>query len=659
MKFTSWKSFLTRLTSSHRPRPRRARRGVVSIESLESRTLLTTAFYLDFGTALPAAGMSATVEEFREIDGTGTSGYGTGSDLEGHAGLADSDQLDFNSVQYDYNGDAVIDVNDAVALQNAVLPIVERELAPFDIDVIAIGSASLLDVVNTLQGNDTGMPGFDGYGENDVYNFVMELSSPDVLAAGGLIGSASGLYGLAAGEDLFSGTGNNHDEATLTFTDTIVGATSGVAGTDEFNENLAHRVAYTMVHEAMHTFGLYHTKGLTAQEQLLSSGDTIRHGSITRETNNIVTRFDLQLNGSGTLVNNYETLASDPDIGLRDSDHDGVPDFAYVTGTGAHDIIQLTDLGGGVTQVQIDAYFDSALTTLIRSDSYTITQGVDTEGLILIDSSVGDDLVEISGSVMTSVMVRGGEGDDVIEGGSGNDRLFGEDGDDNISGGRGHDWIFGGAGADYLNGNGDSDLIVGNDGDDTMRGESGNDILLGNDGDDRLFGDSGNDWMFGGNGRDMMTGGFGNDFLQGGNGNDFLAGNSGRDHLDGGHGNDVLFGGLDNDRLRGGDGNDYLDGGSGHDRISGDAGNDWMRGGDGNDVMSGGAGHDMMDGQAGRDLMFGGDGNDRMRGGDGNDLMFGQAGNDTMSGDAGNDILVGGPGIDLLFGGPGLDLLLP
>ena len=658
MRLTNWTRRIARLLSPGGPRRRRPRHGVIPAESLESRTLLTTMFYLDFGAALPAGGISTTVEEFQDINGAGANGNGTGSDLQGWGGLASSDQLDFNPIQYDFNGDAVIDANDALALLNAVLPIVQRELDPFDFDVVGIGASSFLDVVNTLQNNSPGMPGFDGFGQFDVYNFVMEISSPEITSAGGLVGSATGLFGLAAAEDLYSGTGNNHDEATLTFTDEIVSATSGVFGSEEFNENLAHRVAYTVVHEAMHTFGLYHTRGLTPQERLLSSGDTIRKGSVTRETNNIVTRFDLQLHGGSTLVNNYEILAADPDIGLRDSDHDGVPDFAYVTGTGAHDLITLTDLGDGVTAVQIDAFFDSDMTELIRRDSYTITQGIETEGRIVIDSSVGDDVVQIDAAVSSSLLVHAGQGDDVIEGGSGNDRLYGEDGNDVVSGGAGHDWLIGGNGSDLLNGNGGADLAVGGEGDDTIHGHAGNDLLLGNDGDDRLFGEFGNDWLFGGAGNDFLTGGFGNDFLWGGHGNDLLAGNAGRDRLDGGTGNDRLDGGFGNDRLLGGLGDDRLDGGNGNDVLHGHDGNDILRGGNGNDRLHGGNGDDFLDGQAGNDRMFGDRGNDIMLGGDGNDIMLGGSGNDIMAGQDGDDVMLGNSGSDFMFGGNGNDIMI-
>ncbi len=670
MLFSHWTRRIAQLLASGRPRLKRRqpRAGFTCGESLESRTMLTTMFYLDFGTALPAGGISTTVEDFREIDGAGAAGNGTGSNLAGWGGLGNSDTLNFNPTQYDFNGDASIDASDAMALQNAVIPIVQRELNAFDFEVVGIGATSFADVVAALGSNDAGMPGFDGFGEHDSYNFVMDVSSPAIAAAGGLVGSATGLFGIAAGEDLFAGVGNLHDEATLTFTDKIVSATTGVPGTAEFNENLAHRVAYTVVHEAMHTYGLVHTKGNTAEEQLVSSGDTIRHGSITRETNNIVTRFDLQLHGSTTMVNNYEILASDPDIGLRDSDRDGVPDFAYITGTGAHDLITLSDLGGGVTQVQIDAYFDSDMTDLIRSESYTITAGVDTEGRILIDSSVGDDRIEVDAAVVVDLKIQAGQGDDVVHSGSGDDQIFGEDGHDVASGGAGRDILFGGEGSDHLDGHLGNDVILAGIGDDTLRGHDGNDFLLGQDGDDRIFGDAGNDFVFAGRGNDFVTGGFGNDILFGNGGNDVLSGNRGNDRIDGGSGNDFLHGGYGDDQLRGGTGDDRLDGSFGNDLIYGQDGNDQIRGGDGNDRLHGGNGHDRMDGQNGNDLMFGDAGNDRMRGGNGNDIMLGGNGNDVLLGENGNDILLGGNGndfliggadADLVFGGPGLDFILP
>ncbi|MGE8188627.1 immunoglobulin-like domain-containing protein [Pseudomonas sp. NPDC086278] len=72
----------------------------------------------------------------------------------------------------------------------------------------------------------------------------------------------------------------------------------------------------------------------------------------------------------------------------------------------------------------------------------------------------------------------------------------------------------------------------------------------------------------------------GNDTLLGGAGNDILFGQGGNDSLDGGKGNDILLGGSGNDTLMGGQGNDILIGGSGADTFvwkSGDTGNDVIK----------------------------------------------------------------------------------
>ncbi|WP_283182431.1 retention module-containing protein [Pseudomonas svalbardensis] len=71
----------------------------------------------------------------------------------------------------------------------------------------------------------------------------------------------------------------------------------------------------------------------------------------------------------------------------------------------------------------------------------------------------------------------------------------------------------------------------------------------------------------------------GNDSLLGGAGNDILFGQGGNDLLDGGKGNDILLGGSGNDSLMGGKGNDILIGGSGADTFV------WKAGDTGSDVI--------------------------------------------------------------------------
>jgi Ca2+-binding RTX toxin-like protein len=82
----------------------------------------------------------------------------------------------------------------------------------------------------------------------------------------------------------------------------------------------------------------------------------------------------------------------------------------------------------------------------------------------------------------------------------------------------------------------------------TLDGGNGNDTLFGSEVDDVLRGGAGDDMVVGFDGSDALFGGAGNDFVQGSGGSDFL---------DGGDGNDVLNNG-DNvrDTVLGGNGND-------------------------------------------------------------------------------------------------------
>ncbi|MGB6187896.1 MAG: type I secretion C-terminal target domain-containing protein, partial [Aeromonas molluscorum] len=92
------------------------------------------------------------------------------------------------------------------------------------------------------------------------------------------------------------------------------------------------------------------------------------------------------------------------------------------------------------------------------------------------------------------------------------------------------------------------------------------------------------------------------DVLIGGEGNDILFGQGGNDILDGGAGNDILFGGTGDDTLLGGLGDDLLYGGTGNDTLYGGVGNDILSGGLGNDILVGGLGNDILKGDAGADL---------------------------------------------------------
>ena len=215
-------------------------------------------------------------------------------------------------------------------------------------------------------------------------------------------------------------------------------------------------------------------------------------------------------------------------------------------------------------------------------------------------------------------------------------QLFGGDGNDIITGGSGNDMLFGQAG---------NDTVLGKGGDDLLFGGSGNDTLTGGVGDDQMFGESGNDRMIWnpGEGSDLMEGGDGNDTAEvnGGNGaeNFTITPNGTRVRFDrispapffldiGTTENIVVNANGGDDVITASNGLATLvhltiDGGDGNDRITGGDGDDMLLGGNGNDVIIGGRGSDTARLGAGDDTFI-------WNPGDGNDVVEGQDGTDTL-----------------------------
>ncbi len=95
------------------------------------------------------------------------------------------------------------------------------------------------------------------------------------------------------------------------------------------------------------------------------------------------------------------------------------------------------------------------------------------------------------------------------------DEIMADNNIDILNGGAGNDHLYGGAGNDILNGDADNDILYGQDGNDTLNGGTGNDALYGQDGNDILNGDAGNDEIYGAEGSDIINGGDGNDLIYG------------------------------------------------------------------------------------------------------------------------------------------------
>ena len=138
----------------------------------------------------------------------------------------------------------------------------------------------------------------------------------------------------------------------------------------------------------------------------------------------------------------------------------------------------------------------------------------------------------------------------------------------------------------------------------TIKGSKGDDVLYGGSGDDKIKGGSGNDTIYAGDGDDSATGGKGDDVIYLGDGDDIGSGKAGEDSIYGGAGDDTLIGGKDDDVLAGGEGNDLIKGGSGNDTLCGDDGKDTLYGGKGDDALYGGKGNDVLIGGSGSDSFY-------------------------------------------------------
>jgi RTX calcium-binding nonapeptide repeat (4 copies) len=173
-----------------------------------------------------------------------------------------------------------------------------------------------------------------------------------------------------------------------------------------------------------------------------------------------------------------------------------------VEGTNANDNIALRLQAGQPGVLQVDFGGD-------RSPDFSFARRQIAR--IAVDAGNGDDSVRIDES-------NGVFGDTIpttIDGGNGNDRLTGGAGDETLVGGNGNDVLIGGSGAGTLSGG---------NGDDTLIGGSGAEKLIGGNGNDSIDGNKGNDVALMGNGDDTFVWdpGDASDTVEGQNGTDTM-----------------------------------------------------------------------------------------------------------------------------------------
>ena len=125
--------------------------------------------------------------------------------------------------------------------------------------------------------------------------------------------------------------------------------------------------------------------------------------------------------------------------------------------------------GGGDDSIYIEVWGESSSKAMVDS---------------LIEAGEGDDYITVDGEIENST-IDAGDGHDVVD-------LFGT-GNVTIKGGAGEDELNGDEGDDTLLGGDDDDILTGYIGDDILKGGNGNDILDAGIGLDKLYGGEGED----------------------------------------------------------------------------------------------------------------------------------------------------------------------
>ena len=582
-------------------------------------------------------------------------------------------------------------------------------------NLVLTGSADVDGYGNELDNELTGNSGnnrLKGEAGNDR---LYGLDGKDTLEGGA--GNDS-LYGGAGDDSLLGGDGDDWLDGGEGF-DRLEGG----AGNDTYVVNQAS----VSIHEAsgagVDTVRSSVNHGLgTAIENLVLTGSANIEG-FGNELNNELTGNA----GHNKLEGRDGNDRLDGGAG-NDQLSGGKGDDVYFFSRGwGQDVV--TDYGDGFDSIQFAAdILPGDLQLIHQGDDLLLSLRGTSDSLRVVGyftgNGVGANAIEeirfANGDVWTITQVRnlvlkGGDGNDLISGFNTADTLDGGLGNDTLYGADGNDLLIGGSGNDLLDGGTGNDTLIGGLGNDTYVVDSLGDVIQEspNQGIDtlessisitsplhanlenlRLTG-SANLNGVGNSANNLITGNQGANYLMGNAGNDTLSGEGGNDTLEGGTGNDVY-------RFARGWGADTIvnfeSGSNGFDVIEFAAGilpSDIRATRTGNNLVLSLAGTTdrititnyfnsdgissyavdeirfasgtrwslsniklmMLQGTSGNDTLIGYASADAISGGAGNDSILGADGNDTLDGGSGDDVLDGGVGGDLLSGGSGKDTL--
>ncbi|MFM8475698.1 MAG: beta strand repeat-containing protein, partial [Planctomycetaceae bacterium] len=411
----SLRKLSTRPQFFRKPLRKKIRRAAQSIpaESLEDRALLAACLFVDWGDNFPGGTLSTTLAGLRDVyDNADDTQDILGPQLESDLGYNPGTSL--NIVRQTFSA----------ADRAAMMATVVRAYRPLDIYVIDLTSTpqptpdgrivtaatNMTDVVNTLR---SGPPG-----SKDAYvfvsRFVADPGGPNEKIYGPSGGGTSPVNGLDTSD--LNAALNQHDDVAVVFTDSSFG----------YNFNTMNNIA----HEAGHNFGLQHSltnSSGNAATDLLHLSEVTSYLNTNSTTSSIafsrypVIRGDDNSPDPGPLVNYndleartgdltpWDQLRTDPFVGPN-------PSYTFISGTGAHDVIEITR-SGATADVRVTAYADAARTVPIivpfvggNTWSYTISLTQP----ILVFAGASNDLIRINGDLGVPVEVDGMIGIDEV-----------------------------------------------------------------------------------------------------------------------------------------------------------------------------------------------------------------------------------------------------
>jgi hypothetical protein len=374
------------------------------LEQFEGRLVPTTSLFLDFGDNLTGTnGMTTdgtnSVTHNNFISQVNGPNFGLGTGVPGST-IYTFTSFAASATAAGFTSQQITD------MELTILATVRSYYAPFDVNVTPLIGNNGAQTLNDIAGHLT----------NGAAYVLVEGVTP---SAGSI---SSGLNGQAGGNDLTAQTNATADTAVALANHLF---TNGSASTAIGVNQSSLAFAYTIAHEAGHTFGLRHTDNAnSATNALLTDSDMISQfynqqpgAPLDQRFNfNMFSRFPLNESltepWAGGTENPYAILAAN--LGLAPNGP------LYVTGTGANDIISLaqstTDPNSITVNVQPfnDINYTSAITvpgTTKTTYSYTIPRGTQP---IRIDAGAGNDRIIINANVSSTVTVYGMAGTDEL-----------------------------------------------------------------------------------------------------------------------------------------------------------------------------------------------------------------------------------------------------